>query len=417
MGWLFWDRIIRIILSMVVGAWCARYLGPSNYGELSYVLAYIVFFQSAARLGLDSIVIREIALKPDESGIILGTVLWCRVCISVFLAILSILLMILINPDEIISQTLTTILSLTILLQCADVFDLWFQSQSKNKPIVIAKTVAYLISSIVKVLLIVTKASLIWFALAWLIESAIGAIALILTFSKYKVRLNFSLQKAKVLLHEAWPYLLSGLGIIIYMRIDQIMLKSMAGSAEVGIYTAGIAPSEAWYFIAGVLLVALSPLTANKKSLSYDEYHNFLSHIFSLLWIIGFAITLFILIFSEWIIFILFGLNYSRSSTVLSIHILTVIPVFLGVASNLWLTNEKRGDLGVKQTAAGAAINFLMNLYLIPRYGAAGAAISTVIAQLVSTIGINYFYAKELFRLQILSFFKIRKIICTAIKG
>jgi PST family polysaccharide transporter len=53
-GWLMFDKLIRLLLGLLVSAWVARYLGPAQYGELAYVLAYLAFFQAVAVLGMDA---------------------------------------------------------------------------------------------------------------------------------------------------------------------------------------------------------------------------------------------------------------------------------------------------------------------------------------------------------------------------
>src|ERR1700744_44346 len=72
-GWLVFDRVIRVLIGLTVGAWIARYLGPAGSGELSYVVAFIALFQAAANLGADAIVVRDIARAPERAADILGT--------------------------------------------------------------------------------------------------------------------------------------------------------------------------------------------------------------------------------------------------------------------------------------------------------------------------------------------------------
>ena len=66
-GWLMFDKLVRMLLGLVVGAWVARYLGPESFGELAYVLAYVAFFQAIANLGIDGIIVREDVLKETVS--------------------------------------------------------------------------------------------------------------------------------------------------------------------------------------------------------------------------------------------------------------------------------------------------------------------------------------------------------------
>jgi len=59
-GWLLFDRILRMLIGVTVGAWVARYLGPALFGELAYIIAFIAFFQVIAGLEADGFIVRDI---------------------------------------------------------------------------------------------------------------------------------------------------------------------------------------------------------------------------------------------------------------------------------------------------------------------------------------------------------------------
>lgn len=410
-GWLFFDKALRITLGIVVGAWLARYLGPSRYGELAYVLAFVAIFQAIGKLGLDSIVVRDIARDPASAGEILGTTLSLRLAAGLFLWCAAIIIIALLQPGDTTALILTVILASTIVFQSTDTVDLWFQSQLQSRRTVFAKSLAYLGGNGLKVVLILLHAPLVFFASAWLLETVIASFALYIAYTKFRAHgeWRWQMQRAKLLMHEAWPYLLSSLGIMIYMRIDQIMLREMIGEKEVGIFSAAIIPSEAWYFIATTLLISVAPSISRRKKESQVAYLDSLKVFFSMMWLVSIIIAIVVSIFSSTIISLLYGDAYQSSAHVLATHIFAIIPVFLGVASNLWLTNEKRGDLAIKQTLLGAAVNITLNLYLIPLHGSVGAAISTVVSQWVSSVLVNAIFAWPLFKIQILSLFSIHK--------
>src|SRR5262245_9709117 len=73
-GWLFADRVVRMGLGLVISVWMARYLGPSQFGEFNYAIAFVSFFGVAASLGLDSVVVRELVRHPETRDEILATV-------------------------------------------------------------------------------------------------------------------------------------------------------------------------------------------------------------------------------------------------------------------------------------------------------------------------------------------------------
>lgn len=157
-GWLLFDKLVRILLGLLVGAWVARYLGPANFGELAYVLAYIAFFQAIANLGADGIIVRDIARDKNAAPQVLGTAFTLRLGVGLACWLAAIGGMAWSNGFDDPSVSLTALAGGTLIFQAADTIDLWFQSQSQSRRTVVAKLIAYLVSNGVKVGLILMQA-------------------------------------------------------------------------------------------------------------------------------------------------------------------------------------------------------------------------------------------------------------------
>ena len=165
-GWLLFDKLVRLMLGLLVGAWVARYLGPAQYGELAYALAYIAFFQTVSTLGLDSIVVRDLVIHPEREAQILGTAFTLRFACGIFSWLVAVLGMAVISGWSDRSVLLVLLVGGSLVFQAADTVDLWFQSRSQSRRTVVAKLAAYLLSGGVKVALIVAEAPLAAFAAA-----------------------------------------------------------------------------------------------------------------------------------------------------------------------------------------------------------------------------------------------------------
>lgn len=404
MGWLIVDKLIRALLGITVGAWVARYLGPSQYGEIAYCISFISLFQAIANLGMDGIVVRELSNETKNKNNILGTVFQLRIFAGVICWIISVILFIYISKE--INNTDIKILILigsTLLFQAADTVDLWFQSEIKSKRTVIAKIIGYMISNALKVFMVIMEMQLISFALIISIESLINAIALYKSYKKYPTNGKWNLDKkiAKLLILESWPYIVSGMSIMIYIRIDQIMIKNLLNNTSLGIYAAILPLSTIWNIIPIIICSSIAPTMAKKNLRNEIEFKNILTLIFRLMIISSLVISLTTVVFSSNIINILYGRLYSEASDILNIYIFTNIPIFLGVTQSLWMINKKKSHLSIIQTMSGAVMSIVGNLILIPIYGLKGAAFSAVISQLTSVILINYVFEKKLFLMQL----------------
>ncbi|HEY2925805.1 flippase [Piscinibacter sp.] len=411
-GWLFVDKVMRALVGVLVGAWVARYLGPSEFGELAYVLAFVAFFSVVSQLGLDGVAIRDMALRKQASSAILGTVLRLRLLSGIVCWCAAIGAMMLLRPGDTQSLILTSIVAGSVLFQAADSVDLWFQSQTQSKRTVLAKAFAYLISNGVRVLFILAKAPLAAFAFVNLLEIGLAAIALWVSYQRYSSpeRWTWDRQTAGRLSNECWPYLLSGLAVIVYIRIDQIMLRELVNEHDLGIYSAALPLSTAFYFIPVAISMSVGPLIAQRRVNDTEGYLRALSHLFSLMWWIMLPLSATVALFSKPLVLWLYGPAYAASAGVLAIHVFSNIPVALGVIQSTWIVNERRSNISLYRTLMGAACNVALNLILIPSHGAVGAAIATLCSQVVAAILSNIVLAPNMLKMQIRSVLPTTKL-------
>jgi len=403
-GWLVADKVFRALAAIVVSAWVARYLGPEEYGKLAYILAIVAVFQIACALGLDGIVVRDIAKNKEEASLLLGTTFMMRLVAGLVCWTGLVFSMAIVFGWGNENMWLSLFIGGSLIFQAGDTIDLWFQSQVQSRRTVLAKFIAVLISSSLRVLFIVFKAPLLYFAVAFFAETAIVAVALAISYQLFKCgqKWQFRLkERGKILLKESWPFIVSGLSVYIYMRVDQVMIRNILGEKELGIFSAVIALSTGWYFLPVTLCSSLLPSLSKLRTDNKELYLKRTAKIFRLLLLLSIGISLFIYWQGENLIALIFGEKYIAGHVALGIHVFTNISVFLGVGQSAWILNEKKQKLFLLQTLAGGATSVLLNLMLIPKYGIAGASISAAVSMFISAVLINFIFAKKLFYLQL----------------
>src|SRR2546430_311610 len=159
------------------------------------------------------------------------------------------------------------------------------------------------------------------------------------------------------LMRESWPYLLSGLAISIYMRIDQVMLRGMVSEHELGIYSAALPLSTVWYFIPMAISASVGPTIARRKQNDPVAYDQAIAQLFSLMWWVMLPLSTAIAIASGTLVALLYGEAYSASARVMSIHVFANVPIALGIAQSNWIVNEKQNMISLYRTVLGAASN------------------------------------------------------------
>jgi PST family polysaccharide transporter len=382
-GWLFADRVLRMGVGLIVTAWVARYLGPQQFGLFNYAGAFVSLFGVLATLGLDQIVVRDMVRDPSCKDETLGTAFVLKLSGGILTILVTTGTIFLLRPDDQLTHWLVGITAAGTIFDAFNTIDFWFQLQVKSKYTVIAKNTAFILVTLIRITLLQMQAPLIAFAWALLAENALGAVGLAIA---YKVKgqsllaWRASLLRAKTLLKESWPLLLSGLAIMVYLRIDQIMLGQLADDKAVGIYSAATRISELWYYIPIAIVTSVTPSIVEAKKVSETLYYNKLQKLFNIMAVLAYMIALPMTFLSKYIVVIIFGQNYVASGGVLSIHIWAALFVFFGWSKGIWIVAEGLTMFSLLATTSGAVINILLNFWLLPIYRETGAAIATVIS-------------------------------------
>lgn len=386
-GWLLADKALRMGLGLLVGVWVARYLGPEQFGIYNYALAFVALFSPFAALGLDKIVVRDILLDSAGTAETLGTAFMLRICGALLTMIAAIYAILLIRPADNLTHWLVAILAASMTFQAFETIDFWFQSQVQSRYVVWARNAALVIVTLVKVGLIMTRSPLIAFAWACLAESGIAALGLVIAYrlkSQCIKAWRVSLRRARKFIESSWPLILSGIMSMLDMRIDMVMLGQMVGSESVGIYSAAVRLSEIWYFIPAIVGSSLFPAIVNSKQLGHDIYRERIQRYYDLNAALAYGLSIPTSLLAPFIISFLYGNAYSNSDVIFSIHIWACLFAFIGVARGNYLIADGLIKYSLFCNALGCSINIILNLVLIPKYEAVGAALATVISFAIS---------------------------------
>jgi O-antigen/teichoic acid export membrane protein len=387
-GWLMFGKI----LSMVVNLLIANYLGAISFGDLNFADALTAIIAAVGTLGLDSFIIREIIQNPEKKDEILGTSLLMRIGVNLVLIPLSVVIYLVFHHfSGRTDSSLTWIvffLAFASFFKSFNVIDSFFQSQVASKYVVQVQNICVLISAAVKILLVIFGLPVIYFAISLAFDGLILAVGLVWMYHHRGMSMKnwtFNTARARSLLKQSLPLILSAVMVSIYMKIDQVMLKTV-GSAEVGIYSAAVKLSEAWYFIPIAIVTSVFPAIIHARKTDIERYNKRLGNLYDLLIFISLPVALFVSFYGTEIINLLYRNNqFEGAGPMLTIHIWSGVFVFLGSASSQYLLAEGYTLVSFQRTALGAVLNVVLNLWLIPLYGGLGASIATLIACIFST--------------------------------
>ena len=377
------EKILRMGVGLLVGIWVARYLGPERFGLLSYVQSFVGLFAAIAGLGLNGILVRELVKSPDKQTVLLGTAFRLKL-IGALLVLIILAIAVKLTHQDSLTTLLVFIIASATVFQSFNVIDIFFQAKVQSKYVVYANIFSLLISSLIKVGLILMNAPLIAFAWVVAFDSLILVLGFVYFFQRYAninlKQLAFNKTMAVDLLKDSWPLILSGIVISVYMRIDQVMIKEMLDSEAVGQYAVAVRFSELWYFIPMAIVSSVSPAIVNALKKDERIFYNRIQTLYDFLFVLSLVVAVISSVWSEDIILLTFGEQYLPASDILTVYIWASIFVFHGCIRGGYLVALNKQVVGLQFRVIGVVINIILNYFLIKEYGTIGAAYATVIS-------------------------------------
>lgn len=380
--WIMGDKVTNLGVSFLITVVIARYLGPEDFGLFSYAISVSALFAAAGHMGLSGLVVREIVRKPEERGATLGTTLGLKLIGMgggyVILLIYAVLYEGFLTTEFI----LLAIAGSVLLLRPFDIFDFWFQAFIQARYVTIARLAGLAISSALKLIFVLGGFSVVYFVGANVIQGFVVAIVfLILYIVKSSLKLSgwsFSWAKAKELFSQGWMVYLGSIFAVIYLKIDQVMLRWFEGSDSVGIYAVAAQLSEAWYFVPVAIVTSFFPKLIKLREQSQKEFDKRFQQLLDFLLVLALGVAIVMTVASEPIIALFFGEHYLKSSEILVIHVWASLFIFMRAAFSRWILIENVLVFSLITQGTGAVINVVLNYFLIPKFGVYGAAYATL---------------------------------------
>lgn len=386
MGWLTLDKFLRLGLGLVVGIWVARHLGPEMFGALSFALAFVGIIAGAGTLGLQDIVIRETVRRPERAPRVIGTALALQAGAGLLIYAITIVVFLTVGPQDRLLRTLIVIVSAKYLFQFSSVFCYWFEALVQSRLTVAAQGIAFSVTSIVKIVLILLEAPVTWFAASVVGEAILAAILLTATFIKFGIipeRIRIDVRMARHLLRQSWPLIISAMAVGLAMRIDQVMIGAILEVRDVGYYAVAVRIAELLVLPGMIFASSIFPrLLTLDAAKFHHEYVKIIRYPFYLLLTLAALVAL----GSAPLVTFAFGNNFAAAAPALAVVAFSIPLTYISVMSSKYLLMKRDQPEILRRQLAGVIVNIGLNFVLIPRIGILGAAFATLLTDFVISI-------------------------------
>ncbi|MGL6496508.1 flippase [Aeromonas veronii] len=380
--WMMLEKGSRLVIGVLVSSLMARNLGPDGFGQLNYLISLLTIASVLSSLGLNRIIVREIANNLGNKlscNCTVITAFYLRLAASLSLWLVIIVFCSLFFPENI---QFVVIVFFSLFFISFDVFDFYAQGASDFKVISLCRLATFMITSLLKIAVVFLDGGLTAFVWLVMIEYLLVAVFFYLLFIRRQyislAPAQANIKRGAELVMESWPEIIAGFGAILFMRLDQLFLQWLSGDASVGIYSAATRITEAWYFLPSVIIATTFPKLVSLRNSSYEQYFDGIRALMSLLVILSVVVALFFSLTADWIVALLFGQNYAESANVIVLHTWGGIFLCMGITSGSWLVAERKLKLNLQRNLFGLSVCAVANWTLIPLYGVTGSAIATV---------------------------------------
>lgn len=389
--WIIACRIVQSVFALAINMLTARFLGPSNFGLITYAASLVAFVVPIMNLGLSNILVQEIVNNPDREGKTLGTSMFLCL-LSSFACIIGVTsFAIIANHDEPVTILVCLLYSLNLIFQALELIRYWFQAKYLSKYTSIVSLCAYLIVSAYKVFLLITAKNVYWFAISNAFDYAIIAICCIIIYHKLDgQKLSFSWELGKQLFSRSKHYILSGMMVTIFAQTDKIMIKLMIDEAATGYYGAAVATAGLTSFVFTAIIDSFRPSIFEGQKISNSVFEHRLTLLYSIVIYVSLLQSILMTTLSWVIIQILYGAAYTPSSRPLQIVVWYTTFSYIGAVRDIWILAHNKQHLLWKINLSGAIANILINAILIPILGIYGAAVASLLTQFFTNVVIGY---------------------------
>ncbi|MGN1020634.1 MAG: flippase [Aristaeellaceae bacterium] len=392
-SWIIVCKGIQAVLGLIIMMLTARLFGPQNYGVISYASSLTLFVTPLAQLGLTSTLVGELLSSPQDEGEILGSAMVSSM-LSSTLCIIGIIVFARVTlPEDPLAIWVCALYSLSLLAQSAELLQYWFQARLLSKYMAVFTLIAYAVMSVYQLLVLMLGRNMLLYALSKGIEYTLIALGLLIAYRHLKGRrLRVSRKRCLTLLRHSRFYMLSSMMVTLLGQTDRIMLMSMLGETQVGFYSAAVVCANLTDFVFVAIIDSFRPAILAARHRDPPSYERQLARLYAIVFYLALIQSVVITLLAKPIVTIMYGSAYSPAVGVLQALVWYTAFSCIGSARMIWIYAEGQQRLLCLVNLLGALMNISLNLLLIPRCGAMGAALASLLTQAFTNVGLGWVF-------------------------
>jgi len=381
-------QLITWILSLLLTIFLPRYLGATAMGIFVLAASIWAIMSLLINLGTDTLLTKEIAWKPVRTSELLGMALLLRIFFFILsCGIVAIYLQIMAYPPQIIHIIWLVGLS-SLITQVGGPFQSALQGLERMQHTSLANVASKAINTILGIIVVLLGYNLYVVGYVGII-SAIVSTTLLFAFVRrsYRPQFQFQIAPAISMIKASLPYLMSGMGLILYSQVDVLIISSLVSTQEVGWYGVAAQLAGTLVFIPVVFTTALFPTLTRAYNNKSDSFSDLIKKSFDLMLLLSIPIGLGICVIADPLVVLLFGTAFAPSGQILAIMGIVLIFMYQNILIGQFLISTNRTNVWTMIMFIATFITIPLDLLFVPWFehsfgnGAIGGALSYLITE------------------------------------
>ncbi len=393
--WLSFGQLMGRLIKAVLVVYAARILGATEYGRISLALGIIGLIFNFSHLGLNSLIVRELAKKIENEKKYLSTIFYLRIAlvsIAVAISLAAGFLM----PSKKVGQIFFVLVIMATLESLISFFYSIARGREKMEKEAFVYLTEVIATTALGIFILFKYPSAFNLAIAYSFGAFLAFLVGIKMFFPYlkSVLKNFEKTLVKPIINDAWPLTATTLIASILGYTDITMLGwILRNSKDIGFYAAPLKIVNLLFIPIGIMASSIFPLLA-RKSKDNSEI-SLVRKTFSMVFLVAVPLVVGGVILAKPLIVLIFSSKYLPSVKIFSVLLFMILTVYPSTIFGNILFAHNRQKMAALFSGASALINIILNYIFIVKLGVIGAAIATVTSQFINFL-LFFFYSKKI---------------------
>ena len=377
------------LIAAIIGILLVRYLGTAGFGEYSAATALAMFFVAFTDLGFGQLIVREGSRNLESLSACLSNALLVRAVLS--FAVFALMLIIASHLTS-YRDILPLLLILGFCVFLGELHNIFFRAFQASQEMVftgIFQLVKSILAGTVIYLLIRSSSSL--YAIAWGQTIAVAFVTFfIIVFIVRKYSIRFKPKELLAAFKEALPFGLAGMLLLAYLQMPTILLSVLKSKAEVGLFSASFKMIATLYFVPQIISNVIYPILFKLGAEDLEKHQKTYTAMYRFSSSLGIPASLALFLLAEPIVYFLFGTEFGGAIGVLKAvsWLFALQCMSYPLADALTTADFQWHRTFMHMITLGLCLGFC--LLLIPHYGALGAGLALLFAELISLCGFQF---------------------------